>query len=116
MDSIKNMVKIAHEALDEKMAEEITIIDISKVSTVADYFIIANGRNSNQVQAIVDNVTEKLGRAGYDYRQIEGYQEASWVLLDYQDVVIHVFSSDDRRFYDLERIWRDGSLVEVDNL
>ncbi len=116
MDSIKNMVKIAHEALDEKMAEEITIIDISKVSTVADYFIIANGRNSNQVQAIVDNVTEKLGRAGYDYRQIEGYQEARWVLLDYQDVVIHVFSSDDRRFYDLERIWRDGSLVEVDNL
>lgn len=116
MDSIKNMVKIAHEALDEKMAEEITVIDISKVSTVADYFIIANGRNSNQVQAIVDNVTEKLGRAGYDYRQIEGYQEARWVLLDYQDVVIHVFSSDDRRFYDLERIWRDGSLVEVDNL
>lgn len=116
MDSIKNMVKIAHEALDEKMAEEITIIDISKVSTVADYFIIANGRNNNQVQAIVDNVTEKLGQAGYDYRQIEGYQEARWVLLDYQDVVIHVFSSDDRRFYDLERIWRDGSLVEIDSL
>ena len=116
MDSIKNMVKIAHEALDEKMAEEITVIDISKVSTVADYFIIANGRNANQVQAIVDNVTEKLGRAGYDYRQIEGYQEARWVLLDYQDVVIHVFSSDDRRFYDLERIWRDGSFVEVENL
>ena len=116
MDSIKNMVKIAHEALDEKMAEEITIIDISKVSTVADYFIIANGRNSNQVQAIVDNVTEKLGRAGYDYRQIEGYQEARWVLLDYQDVVIHVFSSDDSRVYDLDIIWRDGSLVEVENL
>lgn len=116
MDSIKKMVKIAHEALDEKMAEEITVIDISKVSTVADYFIIANGRNTNQVQAIVDNVTEKLGRAGYNYRQIEGYQEARWVLLDYQDVVIHVFSSDDRRFYDLERIWRDGSLVEIENL
>jgi ribosome-associated protein len=112
MDNIKNIVKIAYEALDEKLAEDITVIDISKVSTIADYFVIANGKNSNQVQAMVDNVTEKLGRAGYIHRQIEGYNEARWVLLDYQDVVIHVFSSDDRHFYDLERIWRDGAIVE----
>ncbi|KIR01404.1 Iojap protein [Lachnospiraceae bacterium TWA4] len=116
MDRIKEIVKIAYAALDEKMAEEITVIDISKVSTIADYFMIANGRNSNQVQAIVDEVTEKLGRAGFNYRQIEGYNEAKWVLLDYQDVVIHIFASDDRRFYDLERIWRDGALVDMESL
>ena len=78
---------------------------------MADYFIIASGSNRNQVQAMADNVNEILGRAGVEPKQVEGYQNANWILLDYRDVVIHIFDEENRLFYDLERIWRDGSLV-----
>lgn len=114
MGTSKEMVRIAFKALDEKLAADINVIDISKVSVVADYFIIAAGNSANQVQAIADNVMEKMGRAGYDLRQVEGYQSARWILLDYHDVVIHVFYQEDRRFYDLERIWRDGKFIDLD--
>ena len=108
-----SMVKIAYKALDDKLAEDITVIHISKVSVLADYFMIASGANINQVQAIADEVMEKMERAGYPMRQIEGYDAAAWILMDYSDVVIHVFSRDDRRFYDLERIWRDGAIIDM---
>ncbi len=114
MSKSMDMVKTAYQALDKKLAEDIKVIDISEVSVLADYFIIANGANINQVQAIADEVLEKMEQAGYRLRQIEGYQAAIWILMDFSDVVIHVFSRDDRRFYDLERIWRDGRVVEMD--
>ena len=107
----REMVKLACEAMEEKKAQDIKIIDIEKVSTLADYFIIASGSNRNQVQAMADNVNELLGRAGLEPKQVEGYQNANWILLDYRDVVIHIFDEENRLFYDLERIWRDGSLV-----
>ncbi|MDD7390859.1 MAG: ribosome silencing factor [Lachnospiraceae bacterium] len=113
MSTSRDMVQTAFSALDEKLAADINVIDISQVSVVADYFIIAAGNNVNQVQAIADNVMEKMGRAGYDLRQVEGYQSARWILLDYHDVVIHVFYQEDRRFYDLERIWRDGKFIDT---
>ena len=112
MDEIKRMIKVAYEALSEKQAEDIRIIDISGVSTVADYFVITNGKNHNHVHSLVDNVREKMYKAGFECKAVEGYQYAVWVLLDYQDVVINIFSGDDRRFYDLERIWRDGKIIE----
>ena len=83
---------------------------------IADYFLIASGANPNQVQALVDNVQEKLYKAGYECKQVEGYQGATWILLDYLDIVIHVFSREDRRFYDLERIWRDGRQMDIDEI
>ena len=107
----REMVKLACEAMEEKKAQDIKIIDIEKVSTLADYFIIASGSNRNHVQAMADNVNEILGRAGVEPKQVEGYQNANWILLDYRDVVIHIFDEENRLFYDLERIWRDGSLV-----
>ena len=107
----REMVKLACEAMEEKKAQDIKIIDIEKVSTLADYFIIASGSNRNRVQAMADNVNEILGRAGVEPKQVEGYQNANWILLDYRDVVIHIFDEENRLFYDLERIWRDGSLV-----
>ncbi len=107
----REMVKLACEAMEEKKAQDIKIIDIEKVSTLADYFIIASGSNRNQVQAMADNVNEILGRAGVEPKQVEGYQNANWILLDYRDVVIHIFDEENRLFYDLERIWRDVSLV-----
>lgn len=112
----KEMVKIAVEAMKDKKAEDVRVIDISKVTVIADYFIIANGDNTNQVQAIVDNVQEQLHKAGYTNPRVEGYHSASWILLDYNDVIIHVFSKEDRLFYNLERIWRDGIEVDADNL
>ena len=99
-------------ALEDKKARDLKILDISDVSVLADYFIIASGSNRNQVQAMVDEVEEKLGKAGYTPKQIEGYQTANWILMDYQDLIIHVFDEENRLFYDLERIWRDGNLVE----
>ena len=112
----KKMAVLAVEALEEKKGEDIKVIDITEVSILADYFIIASGMNKNQVQALVDNVEETLGRAGYECRQVEGYQTANWILLDYGDVIVHIFDSENRLFYDLERIWRDGKLVEKDAL
>lgn len=112
----KEMAKIAYAALDEKKAVDITIIDIQKVSVLADYFIIASGTNKNQVQALVDNVDEKLTKAGYPAKQVEGYQSANWILLDYGDVIVHVFDSENRLFYDLERIWRDGKTLTLEEL
>ena len=108
----KEMVRLACEAMEDKKAQDIKIIDIEKVSTLADYFIIASGTNRNQVQAMADSVSETLGRAGVEPKQMEGYQTANWILLDYRDVVVHIFDEENRLFYDLERIWRDGVLVD----
>lgn len=110
------MAKIAYEALEEKKGEDIKIIDISEISVMADYFVIANGMNMSQVQALVDNVEEKLHKAGFEMKRMEGNRSSTWVLLDFGDVVIHVFDSEDRLFYDLERIWSDGKVISVDEL
>lgn len=112
----KEMAALACKALEDKKAVDIKVIDIEKVTTIADYFIIASGTNVNQVQAMVDNVDETLGRAGYQPKQIEGYRGASWILMDYGDLVIHVFDEENRKFYDLERIWRDGSVIDYKEL
>ncbi|MCM1494244.1 MAG: ribosome silencing factor [Bacteroides sp.] len=112
----KELTKLAIEALEDKKAEDIRVIDISNVSVIADYFIIANGNNRNQVQALADQVDESCNRAGHHVRQIEGYDSANWILMDYSDVIVHIFSKEDRLFYDLERIWRDGKLIEKNQL
>ncbi len=116
MSSIEEYVKIAWNALEDKKAIQPEVIDISKVSVIADYFIIASGSNENQVQAMADNVVEKLEKAGCTCRQTEGYQSANWILLDFGDIIIHLFNHEDRLFYDLERIWRDGKKIALENL
>ena len=110
----KMMAQIACKAIDDKKGQDIKVIDIHTVSVIADYFVIASGTNSNQVQAIVDNVDEQLGRAGFEAKQIEGNRNSSWILMDYGDVIVHVFDEENRLFYDLERIWRDGKVLEMD--
>ena len=113
MDQAKEMAKIAFEALEDKKGENVCAIDISSVSVLADYFLIASGSNTNQVQAMADSVREALGRAGHEPRQVEGYGSANWILMDYNDIIVHIFSDESRTFYDLERIWRDGKEVSV---
>ena len=110
MSDIKDIVRIAKEALEEKKANDIRIINIADISPISDYFIITNGDNVNQIHALSDNVREKLAEAGIHPKSIEGYNNAKWILMDYIDVVINIFSKEDRSFYDLERIWRDGKI------
>lgn len=111
METAKEMARLACKALDEKKGKDIKVIDIHDVSVIAEYFIIASGSNQNQVQAMVDNVEEVLGRAGYDAKQIEGTKNSAWILMDYGDLIVHIFDEENRLFYDLERIWRDGKIV-----
>ena len=99
---------LAAEALDEHKAGDIRVIDISNVSVLADYFIIASGTNPSQIRALADATEEKLGRAGHPSKQMEGYTTAKWVLLDFGDVIVHIFDQEDRLLYNLERIWHDG--------
>lgn len=112
----KEMAALAIDALEDKKAEDIHVIDISDVSVIADYFIIAGGSNRSQIQALCDNVEEKLGKAENAVRQIEGYDTANWILMDFGDVIIHIFDKENRLLYDLERIWRDGRQIEIDEL
>jgi ribosome-associated protein len=114
MTDSRNMTAIAIHALEDRKAEDIRVIDITDVSVIADYFIIASGKNALQVQALSDSVEEALGKAGFEPRHIEGYRSANWILMDYNDIIIHIFSEDQRIFYDLERIWRDGKVMDTD--
>ena len=112
----RNMAAIAYKALEEKKAEDIRVIDIEHVSVIADYFLIATGTNRNQVQALAENVEEKLYKAGFEKKQTEGYSSGNWILLDYGDIVVHIFDRENRLFYDLERIWRDGNSTTPEEL
>ena len=108
-----DIVKTAVAALEDKKAEDITVIDITGVSSIADYFIIANGTNQNQLTAMQDAVDEAMYKAGLHAKQIEGNNHSTWILMDYQDIFVHLFSKEDRLFYDLERIWKDGKVIEL---
>lgn len=110
-----DMARMAIEALEDKKGEDIKVIDISEVSVIADYFIIAGGDNPSKIQAMCNNVEEVLGRAGYLCKQVEGYETANWVLMDFGDVIVHIFDKENRLLYDLERIWRDGKVVETES-
>ena len=114
MSREKEMAQLACKAIDYKKGKDIKVIDIHEVSVIADYFVIASASNQNQVQAIVDNVEEQLGRAGFEAKQVEGTRNSSWVLMDYGDMIVHVFDEENRLFYDLERIWRDGKVLDMD--
>ena len=116
LEEVKEMARLAINAMEDKKAEDIRVIDISQVSVLADYFIIESGSNRSQIQTLSDAVEEKLGKAGYPVKQIEGYQNANWVLLDFGDIIVHIFDQENRLFYDLERIWRDGRSMDIDGL
>ncbi len=112
----REMARLAVEALEDKKGEDIRVIDIQQVSVMADLFIIASGSNTNQVQALAESVEEKLERAGFEVKQKEGYRSANWILLDCGDIIVHIFDRENRLFYDLERIWKDGKMISPDEL
>lgn len=111
-ENSRKMARTAYDALDEKLGEDIEVLKIDEISVIADYLVIANGDNPNQIKALLDQVTLRMQEAGFDSRRVEGNQKSTWILMDYGDVIVHIFSREDRLFYDLERIWRDGKHID----
>jgi len=107
------MAQLAYKALDDKQGEDIRILDISDVTVLADYFIIAHGNNKNHVKALINETDRVLSKAGFEPKNIEGNHTGSWSLLDYGDLIVHIFGKEDRYFYALERIWADGKEVSM---
>ncbi|NJD01417.1 MAG: ribosome silencing factor [Ruminiclostridium sp.] len=94
--------------LEDKKARDIEVIDISEVSTLADFFVICNGTSITHIKTLADELELKMAEAGYRYYHKEGYNSARWILMDFGEVVVHIFHEEDRSFYNLERLWSDG--------
>jgi ribosome-associated protein len=113
-EEIDDEVKLAVHSASEKKAVNIKVLDLRAITSFTEFFVITNGTNQRQVQAIADEITEKLKKKmKYKANRIEGYDAAEWVLLDYGDFVVHIFNQKSREFYDLERLWRDARRVEL---
>ena len=109
-------VRAAVQAAEEKKAIEIVTLRLIELTSFTDYFVICSGNSSRQVQAIADEVETRLKKVGIRPNQIEGYEQAEWVLLDYVDFVVHVFSEKARKFYDLERLWKSARRTDPSEL
>ena len=99
--------------LSNKKAREVSVLKIGEISSLADYMVIATGNNSTHVKSLADELEFQLKGMGVNVDHIEGHRSDSWILLDYTDVIVHIFSEEDRHFYDLERMWRDGKIIEM---
>ena len=106
-----DLLKMIRAALEDKKAEDIRILDIREITTIGDYFVIASGSNAKQLQAMEDAVDEVMYQNGHHQKSVEGNRASSWILMDYGNIIVHIFSKEDRLFYDLDRIWRDGKEV-----
>ena len=111
-----NTVNRIVEILDSKTAEDITVLNVTALTTITDYFVIATGRNERLTQALCDNVEDELSKDGLEPVNKEGYRSGDWILVAYNDVIIHIFKPEAREFYDLERVWQDAVSVDVSDL
>ena len=109
---VKNAVKI----LDSKKAEDLVAIRVKDLTILAEYFIIANGTSTTQVKMLADEVEYQLGEMGIKPHKVEGYQSGNWIVLDYIDVVVHIFLTETREFYSLERLWADGDVMNAETV
>ena len=117
MKSAKELALLAARALADKKAKEIQALEIGDLTTLAEYFVIATGSSNTQINALVDNVEKVLHEeAGEEPLHREGYRGGTWVLLDYGCIAVHVFSSEAREFYGLERLWRDGKPLDISEI
>jgi ribosome-associated protein len=107
-------LKIAVNAADNKKAHDLVALDITGIATFTNYFLFCTGDSSRQMQAIADEIEKRLKEHGLRPSHVEGYQNSEWILMDYMDLVVHIFSKNARTYYDLERLWRDGKKIEVE--
>ena len=114
MSEVFDLVKVAAKALSDKKGVDVKVLDIRGISPIADYFVIGSAKNANQIEAMQDAVDEEMHKAGAELKQIEGNRNSTWILMDYNDVIVHIFSEEDRLFYDLERVWTDGKPVDIE--
>ena len=112
-ERVLELARFAADAAADKKANDVVVLDIRSLTVVADYFVICSGNSNTQVQAIAKNVREKFAKRGVHMKSMEGYDEARWVLLDFGDVVIHVFRQEEREFYNLERVWGDAQQLSI---
>lgn len=115
MTSLEMTKKIAS-ILDEKKARDIEAIYVEGVTSIADYFVIASGTSTTQVKSLSDEVEERLSALGIEPKRVEGYLSASWIVLDYYDVIVHIFCGETREFYSLERLWSDGEKLDLSDV
>ena len=115
MNSYEQSILTA-KAISSKKGLNTNLIEIGDISSLADYMVIATGTSSTHVKAIADEVEYQLDEAGISVSHIEGYRSNSWILLDYVDVIVHIFSDEAREFYDLERLWQDGKEIDISDI
>lgn len=113
---IQKLVQLAVEAADDKRAEDIVVLDMKGISLVADYFIICHGNSEKQVQAIAKETKDKAEESGVSVRRLEGYDEARWILVDLDHVIVHVFHKEERNYYNLEKLWGDAPHLNIDKV
>lgn len=113
MDKIRDTVNDIVKALEDKKADDVKLIDISEISDIADYFVIATANNTSQMDAMQDAVDEYMTKAGISAKSIEGHvrDRSNWILMDYRDIIVHIFDKEAREFYNLDRIWKDGKEI-----
>lgn len=109
----KEILEIAVKVAENKRAEDLTALDMTKVSLMADYFLIMEANSSRQIQAIADEITDQMAANGVKMRDVEGKNEANWILIDLGDVVVHVFQKEQRSHYNLEKLWSDAPTVDL---
>jgi len=114
MDKILRLAKEAGRIAEDKKAEDITILDLRNISTLTDSFVICSVTNNRQARAIAQEIEEKLDKHGLKLDHTEGYPDSNWILMDYTDLVIHIFAKETREYYDLEHLWGDAPRVELD--
>ncbi len=116
MSCENNMVNIAVKAADAKFGTDIQVLDVKELTTLTSYFVIVTGGSNSNVQAICDHVEDKMAEGGFKMLNKEGYNNAEWILLGYDDVIIHIFQREPREFYKLEHIWKDAKTVDIEDL
>jgi len=109
MINSKELALRAAKFLDQKGANDIQILEVAHLTSITDYFVIANGRNIQSVRSLAEDLEDKLTEEGIEPRRKEGERESKWVVLDYAHVIVHIFHPEERQFYNIERLWQDGT-------
>lgn len=112
-DNLKELTEKILQVIDDKIGKDTVVIDLKSVSTIADYFILTNGDSVRQTKVIADEIMDELEQENIFVRNKEGHQTGRWILLDYGDLVVHIFEKETRKFYDLEKIWQDAKIISV---